>query len=147
MSTVERSDDMEMEMEMENENAAERRESATGLDSNLAGALTYLFGFVTGIIFLLIEKEDAFVRWHAAQSIAVFGGLVALNVGLTVVGIVLGLALDGVLGGLVGLVLSLVGLVVGLAGLVAWLGLMVTAYQGRTVRVPVFAGLADRIAG
>jgi uncharacterized membrane protein len=141
MSTVERTD------EMEGENAEERRESATGLDSNLAGALTYLFGFVTGIVFLVVERRDEYVRWHAAQSIAVFGGLVALNVGLTVVGIVLGLALDGIVGGLIGVLLSLVGLVVGLAGLVAWIGLMVTAYQGKTVRVPVFAGVADRIAG
>lgn len=141
MSTVERTD------EMETENVEMDDASATGLDSNLAGALTYLLGFVTGIIFLVIEKEDAYVRWHAAQSIAVFGGLLVLNVGLTVVGIVLGLALDGILGGLIGLVLSLVGLVVGLASLVAWVGLMVTAYQGKTVRVPVFAGLADRILG
>ena len=139
MSTVERTDEME--------SVAETTGSTTGLDSNLAGGLTYLFGFVTGIVFLLIETEDEFVRWHAAQSIAVFGGLVALNVGLTVLGVVFGLALDGLLGGLVGLVLSLVGLAIGLAGLVAWIGLMITAFQEKTVRVPFFAGVADRIAG
>jgi uncharacterized membrane protein len=142
MSTVEQSEEIERDSE-----SVEQTGSSTGLDSNLGSALTYLFGFVTGIVFFLVEKEDEYVRWHAAQSIAVFAGLVALNVGLTVVGIVLGLALDGILGGLIGLVLSLLGLVVGLVGLVAWIGLMVTAYQGRTVRVPVFAGVADRIAG
>ncbi|MEF8818339.1 MAG: hypothetical protein V5A31_04900 [Haloferacaceae archaeon] len=139
MSTVEPTE--------ETESAEMDDPSTTGLDSNLAGALTYLLGFVTGLVFLVVEREDASVRWHAAQSTAVFGGLLALNVGLTVVGVVFGLALDGVLGGLVGLVLSLVGLALGLASLVAWVGLMVTAYQGRTVRVPVFAGVADRIVG
>lgn len=142
MSTVERPDEIEMESE-----STETTDSSTGLESNLAGALTYVLGFVTGVVFFLIEREDEFVRWHAAQSIAVFGGLVVLNVVLTVLGVVVGLALDGVLGGLVGLLLTLVGLALGLASLVAWIGLMVTAYQGKTVRVPVFAGVADRIAG
>lgn len=139
MATVERQE--------ETDGAEPTSDSVTGLESNLAGALTYALGFVTGVVFLLVEREDAYVRWHAAQSVAVFGGLVVLNVGLTVLGTAFGLALDGILGGLIGLLLSLVGLAVGLAGLVAWVGLMITAYQGRTVRVPVFAGLADRIAG
>lgn len=142
MSTVERPDEVERESE-----STETANSSTGLDSNLAGALTYVLGFVTGVVFLLVEREDAYVRWHAAQSIAVFGGLVVLNVALTAVGVVFGIALDGVLGALFGLLLTLVGLALGLASLVAWVGLTVTAYQGRTVRVPVFAGLADRIAG
>ena len=53
-------------------------ENNSGLDSNVAGTLSYLFGFVSGLIFYLIEKEDRFVRWHAAQSMA-FTGLLAVT--------------------------------------------------------------------
>ncbi len=143
MSTVESTE----EKEMEAKNAEMDDPSTTGLDSNLAGALTYLLGFVTGVVFLMIERQDAYVHWHAAQSTAVFGGLLVLNVGVTLLGVIFRLALDGILGGLIGFVLSLVGLALVLASLVAWVGLMITAYRGRTVRVPGFAGVADRIVG
>jgi uncharacterized membrane protein len=132
-----------VEPQVETSESAER--SATGLDSNLAGALSYVLGFITGAILLIVETDDAFVRFHAAQSVAVFAGLLAVNVGLTLVSIVVGIAIGGLLGSLVSGLLGLVGLLVGLAGLVAWVGLIVTAYQGKTVRVPVAAGVADRI--
>ena len=48
--------------------------TSTGLDANVAAALSYLVGFVTGIIFLLVEKENKFVRFHAMQSTLVFVG-------------------------------------------------------------------------
>lgn len=47
----------------------ENKQTASGLDENLAGVLTYPLGFVTGIIFLIIEKENRFVKFHAIQSI------------------------------------------------------------------------------
>jgi uncharacterized membrane protein len=134
-----------VEPQVEASESAER--SATGLDSNLAGALSYVLGFITGAIFLIVEKDDEFVRFHAAQSVAVFAGLLAVNVGLTLVSIVIGIAIGGILGSLVSGLLGLLGLLIGLAGLAAWVGLMVTAYQGKTVRVPVAAGVADRIVG
>jgi uncharacterized membrane protein len=120
------------------------RRSGTGLDSNVAGALAYLFGFVSGAILLLVEREDESVRWHAAQSVAVFAGLLGVNVALTLVGVVSGLLLDGPLGALFGSLLALAGVVVALAALVAWGGLTVTTYRGGRVRVPVAAALADR---
>ena len=48
--------------------------SSTGLDPNLAAALAYLLGFLTGILFLVIEKDSKFVRFHALQSTMVFLG-------------------------------------------------------------------------
>ena len=63
--------------------------SSDGLAENVAGLLCYVLGWVTGIIFLLIDKRP-FVKFHAAQSIVVFGGLTVLRVGL---GIVLSLSL------------------------------------------------------
>jgi uncharacterized membrane protein len=46
--------------------------SSTGLDENLAAALSYLLGFITGIVFLVIEKDSRFVRFHAMQSTITF---------------------------------------------------------------------------
>ena len=55
-------------------------DSSTGLDSNIAGALCYLAGFVTGVVFLVIEKRDREVRFHAFQSAATFGTLFVLSI-------------------------------------------------------------------
>ena len=58
----------------------------SGMSENVAAFLCYLVGWVTGIIFFLIDKRP-FVRFHAAQSIIVFGGLHVINI---IVGIVFG---------------------------------------------------------
>ena len=47
--------------------------SSTGLAENVAGLLCYVLGWVSGLVFILIEKENRFVRFHAIQSIYVFG--------------------------------------------------------------------------
>jgi len=52
--------------------------TGSGLGENLAGTLSYLFGWITGIIFLLIDKRG-YVRFHALQSIFTFGGLMVLK--------------------------------------------------------------------
>src|SRR5580693_10690408 len=54
-----------------------------GLAENVAGLLCYVLGWLTGIIFILIDKRP-FVRFHAAQSIVVFGALTVLRIGLGV---------------------------------------------------------------
>jgi len=46
-----------------------------GLDENVGAALAYAFGWVTGAAFLLLEPSNKFVRFHAWQSVIVFGGL------------------------------------------------------------------------
>ena len=113
--------------------------AATGIRENVAGLLCYLLGWLTGIVFLLIDKRP-FVRFHAAQSIVVFGGL-------TVIRILIGIASVGLhffglwaLWGLVELALWLVGVVL-------WVVLMVTAYQGKRLEIPIAAGLARSLAG
>ena len=52
--------------------------TAIGLDENLAGALAYVLGWITGLALLLIEHENQYVRFHAFQSIIVFGALCVL---------------------------------------------------------------------
>jgi uncharacterized membrane protein len=134
---------------VEREPAAAKSES--GLDENVAGALSYLFGFVSGLILFLIEKDNRFVRWHAAQSMAFTGMLIVTYIALTFLGTVVSVAAFSgstgafLIGSLFSLILGLVWLVVALGGFVAWVYLMVKAYQGKTPRMPIAAKIADRL--
>jgi uncharacterized membrane protein len=102
-----------------------------GLQENVAGLLCYLLGWVTGIIFLLIDKRP-FVKFHAAQSIVVFGGLTLIRIAL--------LFMHGLVGGILGWGLfSLISLL----GLILWILLMVKAYQHELFRLPIAADIAD----
>jgi uncharacterized membrane protein len=56
--------------------------SSTGMQPNVAALLSYVLGWITGLIFFLIEKENKFVRFHAAQSLVVFGALTVLQIAL-----------------------------------------------------------------
>jgi uncharacterized membrane protein len=55
----------------------------SGISENVAGLLCYVLGWVTGLIFYFIDKRP-FVRFHAAQSIVVFGGLTVIRIALGV---------------------------------------------------------------
>jgi uncharacterized membrane protein len=112
--------------------------SSEGLSENVAACLSYVVGWVTGIIFLLIDKRP-FVRFHAAQSIAVFGALTIIRIGF---------AIMMNIGGLVGYGLwAVISLVLGVIGFVLWILLMIKAYQHQLYRVPIAAPIADSIAG
>jgi uncharacterized membrane protein len=101
--------------------------TSTGFDANVAAALSYLVGFVTGIIFLLVEKENKFVRFHAMQSTLVFIGIVAVDILLQIVPI---------LGALI------VIFVVIPASALLWLLLMYKAYQGEEFKLPLVGQMA-----
>jgi uncharacterized membrane protein len=111
-----------------------------GLQENVAGLLCYVLGWLTGIIFLLIDKRP-FVKFHAAQSIVVFGGLTIIRIGL--------LFMHGMLGGgFIGFgFLALISVIIGLLTLVLWILLMVKAYQHEMFKVPIAAPIAENIAG
>lgn len=135
----------EHEAETDDEPSVETsREPGTGLESNVAAAVSYLLGPVTGILLYVLEPEDEFVRFHAAQSTIVFGGLFVLSVGLSVAATVL--ALVPVVGWLVGLALGAVGLLLVPVAVLAWLGLMYKAYTGEEYTVPLVGGYARRYA-
>jgi uncharacterized membrane protein len=105
--------------------------TSTGLDANLAAALSYLVGFVTGILFLVVEKENKFVRFHALQSTLVFAGIVAVDIVLQLVPI---------LGALVVIIVVIP------ASAILWLLLMYKAYQGEEFKLPLVGQMAaDRI--
>lgn len=113
---------------------------STGLAPNVAGALAYLLGPITGVLFLVIEKENRFVRFHAAQSVTVGVVTIALAIGLSLLGTVL--AFVPVLGWIVALLLTLV---LGFGSFVLWILLMWRASQGKEWEVPIAGGLARRI--
>ena len=112
--------------------------TSEGITENVAGLLCYLAGWITGIIFLLIDKRP-WVRFQAAQSIAVFGGLTVVQIALSV--------MSSTIGGLLGFgLMSMLGLLVGRTTLVLWILLMVKAYKHETFKVPIAAGIAESIA-
>lgn len=117
------------------------KSAGSGLPENVAGALTYLLGPITGVAFFILDRERPFVRFHAVQCIALCIVGVVLSVVLTVVDGVL--ALIPILGWLVGLLLSLG---IGLAGFALWIWLMLQAYQGKKWGVPVLAPHVLKIA-
>jgi len=103
----------------------------------VAGLLCYLLGWVTGIIFLLIDKRP-WVKFQAAQSIVVFGGLTAIRIALVFMHGFGGLVSWGFFG--------LLSFLIGIVGLVLWVVLMLKAYKHETFRVPVAADIADGLA-
>lgn len=112
----------------------ENTNKGTGLPQNTATALTYLLGFVTGIIFLLIEKQNKFVRFHAMQSTVLFGGYFVLS------WILLFIPVVDVIWGLISIPL-------GLLLFVLWIYLMYEAYQGVEYKLPVIGDFASKQLG
>jgi uncharacterized membrane protein len=115
----------------------------TGMAENVAGLLCYLIGWVTGLVFFLIDKRP-FVRFHAAQSMVVFGGLGILYFLFGIFFRASFMFMGGFSAlGFVALLSSLIWLV----GFVLWILLMVKAYQHEKFEVPIAAGIAKSIAG
>ncbi len=102
--------------------------SSTGLDENVAGLLCYVLGWVGGLVFILIEPESKFVRFHAMQSIIVFGALSVIWIPLQFIPF-FAVFIGWLLGGL---------------GFVLWIVLMVKAYQGEMYKLPVAGDLAEK---
>jgi uncharacterized membrane protein len=115
-----------------------------GMSENVAALLCYLVGWVTGIIFFLIDKRP-FVRFHAAQSIVVFGGLHVINIVIGIVFFRAGFMMMGGYGAF-GLGSALYGLI-SLAAFILWILLMVKAYQHEKFEVPIAAGIAKGFSG
>ncbi|MEO6965680.1 MAG: hypothetical protein ABI076_07250 [Acidobacteriaceae bacterium] len=119
--------------------------SPSGISVNAAGALTYLGGFITGIIFLLIEpyKADRFVRFHAFQSIFFNVAWIGLLIAWTIVGLVL----SAMTKGLFFFLQFPIDLLLMVGGFALWAWLMYSAYQGETFKLPVIGAIAAKQAG
>ena len=105
------------------------QKTASGLDENVAAALSYALGWLTGLGFLLTEPDNRFVRFHAMQSTIVFGALSLLCILLQVIP-------------LLGLLLVL--FVVIPVSAVMWLILIYKAYQGEHFKFPIAGNIAEQ---
>jgi uncharacterized membrane protein len=100
--------------------------TSTGLRENVASLLCYVLGWVTGIVFFILENKNPTIRFHAVQSIVVFGSLSIVN------GV---LAWIPILG-------WIIAAVTGILAFILWLVLMVKAYQGGIYKLPVAGPIA-----
>ncbi|WP_226042162.1 hypothetical protein [Natrinema sp. DC36] len=117
--------------------------TSLGPEENVLGAISYLFSPLTGILVYLLEDENEFARFHAAQSI-VFGVAsilvyVTLNVATTVMAMLVG----DLLGFLITVVSFLSQMGLGFALLLVWLYLLVTAFQGKRTSLPLLGSMAE----
>jgi len=101
--------------------------SGLGIDRNTAAALSYVLGPITGVVFLLLDK-DPFVRFNAMQSIVVFGVLILLQwvFGITII------------------LLPLVPLV-SILSFILWLVLIYKAWQGDEWEVPIIGSYVRKL--
>ncbi|KKR56675.1 MAG: hypothetical protein UU05_C0011G0008 [Candidatus Curtissbacteria bacterium GW2011_GWA1_40_47] len=99
---------------------------------NLIAALSYLLGFITGIVILLVEKDEKFIRFHAMQSTVIFGALFVLS-------IVLGFVLRPV-----GILETLVNVIISVVSLIVWVVSMIKAYQGQMYKWPIAGDFAEK---
>ena len=107
-----------------------KMQTILGVDENVEGLLCYILGWITGIVFLILEKENKFVRFHAAQSLATF---LPLSVILVIIGMMplIGWLLAGP---------------ISILTLILWLLLMFKALKGERYRLPIVGNFAEEVA-
>ena len=112
--------------------------SIFGLTENLAATLAYLVIFFSGVVVLILERENKFVRFHALQSTLFFLFYAIFS---TVVGFVLNIPfLGAVLGILVNPIMGILGFVM----VIMWLFLMFKAFSGTTFKIPILGDVVWR---
>lgn len=97
-------------------------------NQNLLGAMTYLLFFVTGIVFLILEKQNKFIRFHAMQSTLTFGGLFILLI----------------ISGFIPYIDSLLRFVIWVVWVVAWIVLLSKSFSGQMYKLPKVGEIAER---
>ncbi|HEX6285231.1 MAG TPA: DUF4870 domain-containing protein [Pyrinomonadaceae bacterium] len=134
---------------MQNPPPVQTTKSSTGLDENIAALLSYVFGWLGGLIFFLIEKDSRLVRFHAMQSILlnVLAGVIAVLVWVVwMVFFFVGSAIGDIVGGLIGIIGTLLWLVFFIGLAVAWILCLVKAFQGQYWKLPVIGNFAEKFS-
>ncbi|MFA5629250.1 MAG: DUF4870 domain-containing protein [Dehalococcoidales bacterium] len=103
--------------------------TSSGLQENIAALLSYVLGWITGLIFYLIEPHNRFVRFHAMQSIIVFGAVTLLGIIFSWVPF-----------------WFVLGPIISLLAFVLWIILIIKAYQGQKFKLPFVGDLAEKWA-
>ena len=102
--------------------------SSTGINPKIAGLLCYLGCFVTGIIFLMLEKKSRFVKFHAMQAILGTVAVIVINIVL----------------GFIPIIGWLIGFLFAPLTFILWIALMLFALQGRWFKLPVIGDIAEQ---
>jgi len=110
---------------------SESPKTSTGLQQNVAGLLCYVLTWLTGIIFLIIEKDNKVVKFHAWQSIFTFGAIFIVEIILIFIPFI---------GWILGILLYILAFIL-------WIYLMYSAYQGKMVKIPIAGNIAAKQAG
>jgi uncharacterized membrane protein len=115
--------------------------AASGISTNVAAALCYLLGLITGVLFLVLApyNQDRTVRFHAFQAIFFHVGWIILWFGYIIISMFLPWGLH--------LLASLLGLLIGLGGFLLWLLLMWKAYNNDRLVLPIVGQMAEQQAG
>ncbi len=106
----------------------ETTKTVLGVNENIESLLCYVLGWVTGIVFLVLEKENKFVRFHAMQSLATFLPLFIISM---VIGIV------PIIGPIISTLITLLGSIL-------WILLMYKAFKGERFKLPVVGDFAEK---
>jgi uncharacterized membrane protein len=128
---------IEAREKLEGKKPAPEGKTSSGMDQNVAGLLCYLCGWLTGLIFLLIEKENKFIRFHAMQSIAIFGGLSVAWVVFFILAFI----------PWIGLLFLALWIIVLICVFILWIVMMYKAYQGQIFKVPIAGQFAAKQVG
>ncbi len=122
--------------------------TSLGLDSNLGAMLCYIanivccLGIILSVVFLITEKENRFVKFHALQSLFLFVVYAALAILVQIIGLVLRIAVGLILAGLMTWGLwAIVTLVV----VILWVWAGIKAYSGQWYKLPGIGDLAWNI--
>ncbi len=109
-----------------------------GLEENIAGLLCYVLTWLTGIVFLVLEKDNKFVRFHAMQSIATFLPLSIIAVVISMIGSAFFWGFGGLW-----MIFSLISMLIWILAVILWLILMFKAYQGEMYKLPIVGDFAE----
>lgn len=99
-----------------------------GLSENLEGLFCYILGWITGIIFLILEKNSKFVKFHALQSIFTF-------LPISIIGVIF--MWIPIVGVVINWILSIISFIL-------WILLMYKAYQGEKYKLPIVGDFAEK---
>jgi len=105
-----------------------KAKTSVELDENVVGLLCYVLGWISGLVFFLIEKKNKFVRFHALQSIIVFGVL----------------TLASIIIGWIPFIGWVIAWLIWVLAIVLWIVLMIKAYQGEKFKLPWAGNLAEK---
>lgn len=121
--------------------------SATaGMEENVAGLLSYIFGWITGLIFLLIDKRP-FVKFHAAQSIALNIAFFAIWIVFWFLAIILGFITTLIFHFPIGFLMAFLLPVIAIAFFILFIFCMVKAYQHEKFKVPIIGNMVEKMIG